>query len=117
MFSPPSKTLVLWSIVSLDPTQNFVELFQSLQAWKLSIVKMTKELSAVVLGPSGVSVFGRFIKFTVSLDEPGSILDVSKHVFEIMMQGIYFLPDPLMGFACHCIPCSDVYGTDTSKKE
>ena len=54
--STPDKTLVPWSIISLDPTQNFVELFRSLQAGKYAIVKTSTELSTAVLESDGVSV-------------------------------------------------------------
>ena len=99
LLSSANKTIVPWSVVSLDPSQNFGELFRSFQAGKYSIVKTSTELTAAVLESSGVSVesslslvekelntvdvcstFGHFVKFTVSLDErPGlsSTLDVS----------------------------------------
>ena len=106
LLSSANKTIVPWSVVSLDPSQNFGELFRSFQAGKYSII--CQDLTAAVLESSGVSVepslslvekelntvdvcstFGHIVKFTVSLDErPGlsSTLDVSKNAFEIMMQ-------------------------------
>jgi len=38
MFLTANKTLVPWSVVSLDPSQNFGELFRSLQAGKYTIM-------------------------------------------------------------------------------
>ena len=108
--SAPNRTLVPWSVVSLDPSQNFGELFESVQAGKYAIVKTSTELSAAILESNGVrvgndksclslvdkslntvevcSVFGHYVKFTVSLNELGvsSSMDVSKNAFEIMMQ-------------------------------
>ena len=105
-----NKTLFPWSVVSLDPSQNLGELFWSVQAGKYTIVRTSTELAAAVLESNGVGVgrdkfslslvqkelsaadvctaFRHFIRFTVSLDEPGVSfsLDVSKNAFEIMMQ-------------------------------
>ena len=115
-----SKTIVLWSVISLDPSQNFEELFRSVQAGKYTIVKTSTELAAAVLEPSGVSVgkdksslslvdkdlntvdvctvFGHYVRFTVTLNEPGvsSSLDVSKNAFEIMMRNHRRLSKPTL---------------------
>ena len=89
-------------MISLDPSQNFGELFRSVQAGKYAIIKTSTDLSAAVLEfNSGVSVgkdksslslvdkdlntvdvctaFGHFVKFAVTLNEPcvSSSLDVS----------------------------------------
>ena len=160
-----SKTIVPWSVISLDPSQNFEELFRSVQAGKYAIVKTSTELAAAVLEPSGVSVgkdksslslvdkdlntvhdvctvFGHYVKFTVTLNEPGvsSSLDhccqIRHYSFCIKKCGsseceickpvrmdserfksIHFLPDPVMGSDDHYVPFTDVYGTDTSENE
>ena len=102
------------------PSQNFEELFQSVQAGKYAIIKTSADLSAAVLESSGVSVgkdrsslslvdkhlntvdvciaFGHFVKFTVIVNEPGvsSSLDVSKNAFEIMMQTQRCLSKPTL---------------------
>ena len=44
-----NKTLLPWSVVSLDPSHNFGELFQSVQAGKYAIVKTSTELTAAIL--------------------------------------------------------------------
>ena len=54
--STANKTLVLWSVVSLDPSQNFGEVFQSLQAGKYTIIKTSTELTAAILDSNSVSV-------------------------------------------------------------
>ncbi len=54
--SSANKTIVPWSVVCLDSSHNFVELFQSVQAGKFAVVKTSRELSAAVLGSDGVSV-------------------------------------------------------------
>ena len=43
-----NKTIVPWSAISLDPSQNFVELFQAVQAGKYEIVKTSTNLAAAV---------------------------------------------------------------------
>ena len=117
--SAANKTIVPWSVISLDPSQNFGELFWSVQAGKYAIVKTSTDLTAAVLESSGVSVgkdksslslidkhlntvdvctaFGHFVKFTVILNKPGisSSLDVSKNAFEIMKP-------KLQAFFDHC---------------
>ena len=40
-----NKTLVPWTIVTLDPVDRFVDLYQSIQAGKFSIVKTSSEIS------------------------------------------------------------------------
>ena len=40
-----NKTLVPWIIVTLDPVDRFVDLYQSIQAGKFSIVKTSSEIS------------------------------------------------------------------------
>ena len=40
-----NKTLVPWTIVTLDPVDRFVDLYQSIQAGKFSIVKTSFEIS------------------------------------------------------------------------
>ena len=50
-----SKTFVLWSVVSLDPSQNFEEVFRPVQAGKYVIFKTSSDLAAAVLESSGVS--------------------------------------------------------------
>ena len=62
-----NKTLVPWSVVSLDPSQNLGELFWSVQAGKYTILRTSTELAAAVLEFNGVSV-GRD-KFSLSLVE------------------------------------------------
>ena len=54
---------------------------------KSSLSVVAKELNTVDV----CAAFGLFIKFTVSLDEPGvsSTLDVSKNAFEVMMQAFF----------------------------
>ena len=47
--SSANATLVLWSVVSLDPSQRFLDLFSSIQAGKFSIIRTSSELSATVL--------------------------------------------------------------------
>jgi len=124
--SAANKTIVPWSVISLDPSQNFGKLFRSIQAGKYAIVKTSTDLAAAVLESSGVSVgkdksslslvdkdlntvyvcttFGHYVKFTVTLNDPGvsSSLDVSRNAFEIMMQNQHCLskptlPDALVG--------------------
>ena len=104
--SSANNTIVPWSVVYLDPSQNFGELFESVQAGKFAIIKTSGDLSAAILESDGMSVgkdksslsvvakelntvdvcaaFGLFVKITVSLDEPGvsSTLDVSKNAFK-----------------------------------
>ncbi len=53
--SSANKTIVAWSVVSLDSSQNFGELFQSVQAEKFAVIKTSIELSAAVLGSDGVT--------------------------------------------------------------
>ena len=43
--SSANKTLVPWTIVTLDPVDRFVDLYQSIQAGKFSIVKTSSEIS------------------------------------------------------------------------
>ena len=50
--STANTTLIPWSVVSLDPVQNFGKLFQSLQAGKYTI-KTSTELTAAILDSSG----------------------------------------------------------------
>ena len=107
--SAANKTIIPWSVISLDPSQNSGELFRSVQTGKYTIIKTSTNLTAAVLESSGVSVgkdksslplvnkelntvdvctaFGHFVKFPVTLSQPGvsSSLDVSKNAFEIMM--------------------------------
>ena len=45
--------LVPWSVVSLDPSQNFGELFESVPG---AIIKTSEDLSAAILESDGVSV-------------------------------------------------------------
>ena len=124
--SSPNKTIVPWSVISLDPSQNFGELLSQFQAGQFTIIITSNfgellsqfqagqftiiitsgDLSAAILESDSVSVgkdksslsvvakelntvdvcsaFGLFVKFTVSLDEPGvsSTLDVSKDAFK-----------------------------------
>ena len=47
--SSANATLVPWSVVSLDPSQRFLDLFSSIQAGKFSIIRTSSELSAAVL--------------------------------------------------------------------
>ena len=54
--SAANKTIVRWSAVSLDPSQNFEEVFRSVQAGKYAIVKTSSDLAAAVLESSGVTV-------------------------------------------------------------
>ena len=54
--SAANKTIVSWSVVSLDPSQNFEEVFRSVQAGKYAIVKTSSDLAAAVLESSGVTV-------------------------------------------------------------
>ena len=118
-----NKTLVPWSVVSLDPSQTLEELFRSVQAGVFAIVKTSQELSSAVLESVYVgkeksslslvqkelnavdvcTAFGKFVKFIVSLDEPivSCSLDVSKNAFEVMMQSQRricrpSLPDPVV---------------------
>ena len=54
--SSANKTVVPWSVISLDPSQNFGELFRSVQAGKYAIIETSTDLSAAVLEfNSGVS--------------------------------------------------------------
>ena len=108
--STANKTLVPWSVVLLDPSQNFGELFWSLQAGKYTIIKTSTELTAAILDSSGVSVgkdksslflvenylntadictaFGHFIKFTVPRSRP---------VFRRLQYGkVVSSPDPTL---------------------
>ena len=60
----------------------------------MSVGKDKSSLSVVEKELNNVDVcaaFGLFVKFTVSLDEPGvsSILDVSKNASEVMMQAFF----------------------------
>ena len=43
-------------MISLDPSQNFGELFRSVQAGKYAMIKTSTDLTAAVLESSGVSV-------------------------------------------------------------
>ena len=54
--SAANMTIVPWSVVSLDPSQNFEEVFRSVQAGKYAIVKTSSDLAAAVLESSGVTV-------------------------------------------------------------
>ena len=54
--STANKTIVPWSVVSLNPSQNFEEVFRSVQAGKYAIVKTSSDLAAAVLESSGVTV-------------------------------------------------------------
>ena len=47
--SSANATLVPWSVVSLDPSQRFLDLFSFIQAGKFSIFRTSSELSAAVL--------------------------------------------------------------------
>ena len=47
--SSANATLVPSSVVSLDPSQRFLDLFSSIQAGKFSIIRTSSELSATVL--------------------------------------------------------------------
>ena len=47
--SAANKTIVPWSVISLDPSQNFGELFWSVQAGKYAIIKTSTDLTAAVL--------------------------------------------------------------------
>ena len=122
-----NSTVVTWSVVSLDPSQNFGELFSSVQAGKYAVVKASPELSAATLESvyvgkdikSSMSIvqrelnavdvcnnFGSYIKFIVSIDQPGvtftrNDIHVAKNAFEIMMQSqrrisAPSLPDPIV---------------------
>ena len=51
--SAANKTIVPWSVISLDPSQNFGELFRSVQAGKYAIIKTSTDLTAAVLESSG----------------------------------------------------------------
>ena len=50
--SATKKTIVPWSVVSLDLTQTFRELFRPVQAGKYAVVKTSTELAAAVLRDS-----------------------------------------------------------------
>ena len=83
-----NKTLVPWTIVTLDPVDRFVDLYQSIQAGKFSIVKTSSEISdasleSVWIGKDKTQLsqvdksmnvsevclsFGQFIKFVVLVD-------------------------------------------------
>ena len=54
--SSTNKTIVPWSVISLHPSQNFRELFRSVQAGKYTRIKTSTDLLAAVLEFSGVSV-------------------------------------------------------------
>ena len=54
--SAANKTIVPWSVVSLDPSQNFEEVFRFVQAGKYAIFKTSSQLAAAVLESSGVTV-------------------------------------------------------------
>ena len=54
--SAANKTIVSWSVVSLNPSQNFEEVFRSVQAGNYVIVKTSSDLAAAVLESSGVTV-------------------------------------------------------------
>ena len=115
-----NKTITPWSVVSLDPSENFEELFRSIKSGKYSIIKTSPELSDAVLKSVGVghdkmslslvqkelntveicSVFGSFVKFSVSLNEPVQAHAVVTNAFEIMMKSqsqlsAPTLPDPV----------------------
>ena len=101
--SSANKTIVPWSVISLDTSQNFGELYRSIQAGKYEIVRTSTDLAAAVLESNGVSVgkdksslslvaknlntvavctaFGHYVKFTVTLKEPGvsSIMELTKN--------------------------------------
>ena len=47
--SSANATLVPLSVVSLDPSKRFLDLFSSIQAEKFSIIRTSSELSAAVL--------------------------------------------------------------------
>ena len=102
-----NKTLVPWTIVTLDPVDRFVDLYQSIQVGKFSIVKTSSEISAASLESVWIgkdkaqlsqvdkslnvsevcSSFGQFIKFVVLVDtgEGTSSLSVTKNAFVMMM--------------------------------
>ena len=102
-----NKTLVPWTIVTLDPVDRFVDLYQSIQAGKFSIVKTSSEISdasleSVWIGKDKTQLsqvdksmnvsevclsFGQFIKFVVLVDtgEGTCSLSVTKNAFVMMM--------------------------------
>ena len=47
--SAANKTIVPWSVISLDPSHNFGELFWSVQTGKYAIIKTSTDLTAAVL--------------------------------------------------------------------
>ena len=118
--SSANKTIVPWSVISLDTSQNFGELYRSIQAGKYEIVRTSTDLAAAVLESNGVSVgkdksslslvakdlntvavctaFGHYVKFTVTLNEPGvsSIMELMKNALEIMMQNQHRLSKPTL---------------------
>ena len=56
--SSANKTLVPWTIVTLDPVDRFVDLYQSIQAGKFSIVKTSSEIAdALKLISDDVKIF------------------------------------------------------------
>ena len=55
--SAANKTIVPWSVISLDPSQNYEEFFRYMyvQGGKYAIVKTSTNLAAALLESSGVS--------------------------------------------------------------
>ena len=117
------RTIVPWSVISVEPTVNFTECFLEVKSGKLSNVSTSLELSSSILRSAFVeqdkttanstvelmvnivsecSVFGWHIKFIVLVPEQGESCshDVLKNAFSIMMESQHHicaqtLPQPI----------------------